>query len=72
MWPYSDLRVHAEVTTDYERGYRDGLVRAAELLERYVTEAPDLPNAEAARHLRSCASGLRLGTIARDITGAGE
>lgn len=60
------------MTSEYERGYRDGLIHAAELCERYITEAPDPPSADAAEHLRTVAMGLRSGAAWRDLEGRGE
>ena len=55
---------------EWERGYRDGIAHAADLLEQYVDKFR--VTGPASRHLFSCAEGLREGAVARDIEGKGQ
>jgi hypothetical protein len=55
---------------EWERGYRAGLMSAANVVDEYVSQFKVTGNA--AKHLYACAEGLRQGAIARDIEGRGK
>jgi hypothetical protein len=56
--------------SEYERGFRDGLTFAANMVEQYTDYFK--VTGDAARHLLACAEGIRTGVVARDIEGKGE
>lgn len=56
--------------SEYERGLRDGLMLAADLLKKYQEKMEvDTITAE---HLNACAEGFEFGVSMRDITSLGE
>ena len=56
--------------TEYERGFRDGITSAANMVDHYASHFG--VTGDAARHLYACAEGMRTGVVARDIEGKGN
>ena len=56
--------------TEYERGYRDGVTSAADIVDRFCMQFGSETNVVLA--LRTVSEGLRTGTVARDIEGKGQ
>lgn len=57
--------------SEYERGFRDGVEKAATIATEYVAKF-DLEGGDAGLHLRTLAAGLRTGILARNLFRKGE
>jgi hypothetical protein len=60
------------VITEYERGVRDGMTAAADILDKYPGPCNVPVSRDVRIHLHTAAEGLRLGVSLRELDGHGE